>query len=196
MNALRGTLATVTLAIGLLSSGCMSSGQASKLAQQVAAPGWEMAEAGDLSYCVAAFHRKNGRWPGDYSELSGFIERSDGYLVLMREYEKVEFARSGGDGLVISYRVGGTAHRIEFAPTQVARTQMAPREKAPRAAAAAALRPGMTFAQADEIMRGSRHEAIVKNGEETVVKYSSGDYVVFVNDRLKRCYRHGESRGH
>jgi hypothetical protein len=124
MNSLRRASSVTGLSIALLcallSSGCMTTETASKLAQQTAAPGWEMAEASDLTFCVAAFQRKHDRWPSDYSELSSFIQHSDGYLALMRNYDRVEFAKSGTDGLDISYTVGGVAHHITFAPTQVA----------------------------------------------------------------------------
>jgi hypothetical protein len=61
---------------------------------------------------------------------------------------------------------------------------------------AAAVKPGMTQAEVDEIMRPSgRERSTVKDGDQTIVKYASGDYFVFVDGRVQRHYRHGDSNG-
>ena len=65
---------------------------------------------------------------------------------------------------------------------------------ASRSDAATRLRPGMTSAEVREVMRGSRYEGTVIEGDETIDKYSSGDYVVFVDGKLQRHYRHANAR--
>ena len=41
----------------------------------------------DLAYAAHAFRRKNNRWPQDFSELSTFVEQSNGFLIL-GEYDQ------------------------------------------------------------------------------------------------------------
>src|SRR4051812_2147955 len=46
----------------------------------------------DLVYCTASYRWKNMRWPIDYADLTEFVEKSDGYLKIIGNYERVTFA--------------------------------------------------------------------------------------------------------
>jgi hypothetical protein len=58
--------------------------------------------AQDLSYTVAAFRRRQDRWPKDYEELRGFVQQSDGYLVL-GGYSSVALTNLPADRLEIRF---------------------------------------------------------------------------------------------
>jgi hypothetical protein len=58
--------------------------------------------AQDLTYTVAAFRRRRDRWPKDYEELRGFVQQSDGYLVL-GTYSSVELTNLPADRLEIRF---------------------------------------------------------------------------------------------
>lgn len=67
----------------------------SNMAQSVSA-------AQDLAYTAAAFRRRQDRWPKDYEELRGFVQQSDGYLVLWA-HRSVELTNLAGDRLLIRF---------------------------------------------------------------------------------------------
>jgi hypothetical protein len=56
----------------------------------------------DLAYATAAFQRKNGRWPTNQTELTNFVAKSDGYLVI-REYDSIDFANQTNGAVRIGF---------------------------------------------------------------------------------------------
>ena len=70
----------------------------------------------DVAYAAHAFRRKNNRWPQDFSELSTFVEQSNGFLIL-GEYDRVDLTNLPNDELEITCVVSGRfAHLTLAAP--------------------------------------------------------------------------------
>ena len=67
----------------------------------------------DLLYCSTSFRHKNGRWPVDYSELSTFVEHSDGYLRL-GDYERVILKPIPDDRLEVCFVRTGQTNEMKF----------------------------------------------------------------------------------
>jgi len=63
-----------------------------------------------LCDCCNAFHRQYQRWPKDYAELSGFVQKSDGKLKL-GHYDQVKFT-SLPDGTLEIWQVSGGATSV------------------------------------------------------------------------------------
>jgi outer membrane murein-binding lipoprotein Lpp len=110
------------LLVGILViTGCVSQRKTNEfsqsLAETIAAPfnalSRQISGAQDLAYATAAFHRKNKRWPKDYSEMLEFVEQSDGYLQL-QDYERIDFIESAAGGLSINYVLSGLTNTIEW----------------------------------------------------------------------------------
>jgi hypothetical protein len=66
-----------------------------------------------LLYPIVSFQLKNGRWPKDYAELTDFVQRSDGYLML-GQYERVDFSPLPKDGLEVHYVPKGRTNEVKF----------------------------------------------------------------------------------
>jgi hypothetical protein len=77
--------------------------------------------AQDLTYTVAAFRRKQDRWPKDYEELRGFVQQSNGYLVL-GAYSRVDLTNLPADRLELRFVPEGQTNsftlRFEAPPKQ------------------------------------------------------------------------------
>ena len=69
--------------------------------------------AQDLAYATAAFQRKMGRWPKDYVELSEFVQKTDGLLVL-GEYDHVDFSEQPAGGLQVVFVPHGQTNHVSF----------------------------------------------------------------------------------
>ncbi len=67
----------------------------------------------DLLYSSASFHNKNGRWPTNYAELSGFVKQSNGYLIL-GEYKRIDLTPLPNDGLEVRYIRPGHTNEMKF----------------------------------------------------------------------------------
>ena len=67
----------------------------------------------DLLYCSTSFHRKNGRWPDNYEELSDYVKQSNGYLAL-GQYERVTLNPTPNDGLEVRYVRPGHTNEMKF----------------------------------------------------------------------------------
>jgi len=95
----------------------MSDRAAKDMGEAIAAPlnaiVQQLAGAHDLAYATAAFWRKNERWPRDYPELSAFVQKSDGLLVL-GNYDQVDFALLPEGGLEICSVIHGRTNRTTF----------------------------------------------------------------------------------
>jgi len=103
-----------SLLFSLAFNGCMSDKAAEDFGRELglafSAPIYHTTAltATDVLYCSASFRNKNERWPKDYTELSEFVQQSNGYLWL-RKYERVELTQLPEDVLQISFvRTGST----------------------------------------------------------------------------------------
>ncbi|MDB6057648.1 MAG: hypothetical protein JWO95_1492 [Verrucomicrobiales bacterium] len=87
------------------------------IAQAFAAPFDTLAiavsQGNDLAYATAAYQRKNARWPNDYSELTNFVAKSDGYLILKR-YEEVNFSQETNGAIHIVFLPLGKTNKATF----------------------------------------------------------------------------------
>ena len=117
MNPTTLLKAIVPAVTTLVLCGCMSDRAAKELGEQIAAPFNVMAQqlsgATDISYAMAAFARKNERWPKDYAELETFVQKSDGLLVL-GQYDQVDFATRTDGSVDISSVIHGRTTRAIF----------------------------------------------------------------------------------
>src|SRR5689334_7234456 len=90
------------VAVAIAVTGCISD----RAAEEFTAPFNEMARnlrcSHNLAYGTMAFYRKNERWPKDYSELSEFVGKSEGLLVL-EKYERVDFSENSERILRVSF---------------------------------------------------------------------------------------------
>jgi hypothetical protein len=67
----------------------------------------------ELAYTAKAFRRMNGRWPKDYTELSAFVQQSQGFLEL-EEYDRVDFTQLPDDKLEVAFLSPGKTNRVSF----------------------------------------------------------------------------------
>ena len=67
----------------------------------------------DLLYSTACFQQKNGRWPASYSELSDFVQESNGYLFLAK-YERVDFNELPNHILEVTCVPEGRTNEMRF----------------------------------------------------------------------------------
>ena len=87
-------LALASVSAAML-SGCVSARQlGDAIYNQV------LADPMDLWVCSCAFRAEYHRWPKDYTELSTFVQHSDGEFKL-GHYERVDFVELPNDGLKI-----------------------------------------------------------------------------------------------
>ena len=95
----------------------MSDRAAREMGESIASPlniiARSLSGSQDLAYATAAFARKNDRWPKDYAELSSFVERSDG-LLLLGQYDRVDFIDQPEGGLEICAVIQGRTNRMTF----------------------------------------------------------------------------------
>src|SRR6266481_7902836 len=100
-------------------TGCISDKAAREIAEGLASPfnslATQLSGAQDLVYATGAFWRKNERWPKDYTELSAFVQASDGLLVL-GQYDRVDFVEQPEGGLEVSSTVHSRTIRIPIPP--------------------------------------------------------------------------------
>lgn len=87
-----------------------------ELAQVFATPfntlATKLSQGDDLIYATAAHQRKNARWPNDYAELTNFVAKSDGYLIL-KPYEDVTFRQETNGGVqVVFLPVGKITNKV------------------------------------------------------------------------------------
>ncbi len=119
MSYLKKAAFAVTAACILTLSGCMCDRPAKGTAEASAAPfnSLESLLSGqyDLKFATGAFWRKNQRWPKDYEELSGFVQASDGLLVL-GHYDRVDFVQQPEGGLEICSVAQGRTVRTTILP--------------------------------------------------------------------------------
>jgi hypothetical protein len=90
------------VALAIAMTGCISE----RAADEFTAPFNEMARNLRCSHNLAdgalAFYRKKERWPKDYAELSNFVAKSEGLLVL-EQYERVDFSENSERILRVSF---------------------------------------------------------------------------------------------
>ena len=67
-----------------------------------------------LLYCIESFYRKHNAWPKDHTELSTFVQQSNGYLMLSNYYDRVDFKLLPDDGLQVFYVCSGDTNTVEF----------------------------------------------------------------------------------
>ena len=123
-QTMRSHLATIVFGVVLLvgSTGCMSEKAANELGRQLVTPFTALAEqictASDLGYAIAAFNRKNDRWPKNYAELDAFVNSSNGFLTL-RKYDQVDFVETPDGGLKVCAVINSHTNQFSFSGDQV-----------------------------------------------------------------------------
>jgi hypothetical protein len=88
--------------VAITVTGCISD----RAVEELTAPFNEMVLNLRCSHNLAdgalAFYRKTDRWPRDYAELSNFVAKSEGLLVL-EHFERVDFSEKSDRVLQVSF---------------------------------------------------------------------------------------------
>jgi hypothetical protein len=126
---LKPALVVVASAIGsVIFTGCISDRAAKEIGREFglafSAPIFAITalSATDLLYCCGSFRKKTERWPKDYTELSEFVEQSNGYLWL-RDYERVNLTHLPEDVLEISFVPRGGTNEMKLRLTDKPKRQ-------------------------------------------------------------------------
>jgi len=124
MHHIRTSKLAALVTIVAAFSGCISNQAAKEISQTVSAPLYVIARtfagAQDLGYATEAFRRRNGRWPKDFAELSTFVQKSDGFLVL-GHYDRVDFFELPEDALRVAFVPEGQTNQVKltFSPKEI-----------------------------------------------------------------------------
>lgn len=111
----------VSLLLVLCLTACMSHRDAEQFNQELAkalatpfnALATRLSGGEDLAYATAAYRRKNARWPNDYAELTNFVAKSDGYLVL-QQYQQVNFTQETNGAIHVAFLALGKKNEVSI----------------------------------------------------------------------------------